>query len=382
MSQPRTRLRVRGPDSLPVVIPHLVGFHPHNSLVILGLVGDPHTVVITIRVDLPPPGTSITETLAAWSSVLAGLVQARADEAILVVYPDAPDNPWLDAEPRPLPHENLLAAMSERLREAGIHPCDAVCAVGDRVRSYVCDNEQCCPPQGRMVAGGDVEALRLQAAFVEQGSAPLPSRDALVDQLEARVDGDPFRVEINRISDRVFTRQPVGLIERNDRFVTNLREWDGDPRNPAAFARLVATVRLLVLAIRSRDLLLRALTIERERSLLRVARTVLAEAVRCADPFEVAPLASSLAVCCWVDGDGAAAWVALDRAAAADPDYSLAGLVAAALEQGLPPWTWSQMMAGLSEAEILGPDPAELTAALSEAEPLTAERPDPEGRPE
>ena len=65
-------------------------------------------------------------------------------------------------------------------------------------------------------------------------------------------------------------------------------------------------------------------------------------------------MAAVLAVCAWVDGDGAAARVALDRALDADPAYSLAGLVAAALDTGTPPWTWVSMMSEVSVAEILG----------------------------
>jgi hypothetical protein len=66
-----------------------------------------------------------------------------------------------------------------------------------------------------------------------------------------------------------------------------------------------------------------------------------------------APLAATLAVCCWVDGDGAAAWAALDRAFDADPEHSLAHLVATALQQGQPPWIWTSIMAELTPAELL-----------------------------
>jgi hypothetical protein len=63
-----------------------------------------------------------------------------------------------------------------------------------------------------------------------------------------------------------------------------------------------------------------------------------------------------LAVCCWVDGDGAAAWAALDRALAADAGYSLALLVATALQQGQPPWIWTTVMAELNVEEVLAAD--------------------------
>jgi hypothetical protein len=47
--------------------------------------------------------------------------------------------------------------------------------------------------------------------------------------------------------------------------------------------------------------------------------------------------ASLLAFCAWLDGDGALANVALDRALADNPDYSMAQLIRDALDAGAPP---------------------------------------------
>ena len=52
-------------------------------------------------------------------------------------------------------------------------------------------------------------------------------------------------------------------------------------------------------------------------------------------------------------GDGARANIALDRAQAGDPDYSLAGLARAALTGGLPPAAWSQVMGQLTRDQCL-----------------------------
>src|SRR5260370_9284211 len=51
----------------------------------------------------------------------------------------------------------------------------------------------------------------------------------------------------------------------------------------------------------------------------------------------VAPPAALLAFTAWQAGDGALASVAIERALEADPDYSMALLVADALHAGLPP---------------------------------------------
>ena len=65
----------------------------------------------------------------------------------------------------------------------------------------------------------------------------------------------------------------------------------------------------------------------------------------------VAPAATTLAIVHWMGGDGARASVALDRALADDPGYSLGVMVHTALGSGLPPQAWRESMASLSRDE-------------------------------
>jgi hypothetical protein len=57
---------------------------------------------------------------------------------------------------------------------------------------------------------------------------------------------------------------------------------------------------------------------------------------RAQQPYVPAP-ASLLAFTAWQSGDGALANIAIERALAADPGYSMALLLAEAVESGLPP---------------------------------------------
>ena len=345
-------LVVRGPDSLPALVPHLVGFHPTASLVLLGLVPERRTVRVTVRIDLPEDGTPVADVVDAWSTSLTALPQAGALEAVLVVYPRDADSPWRGAEPADLPHHDLVDELAAELRDAGVLALDAVCVVGDRIRSYWCLDPACCPPEGRLVDPG--EALRVRSLLVEQGSAPLASREDLVRGLAPRDPDDPVRRAVDDARDAVLIRMPAGAEGRVDRFVDDLRELGLDPRNQAGLTRLVVTAGWLCATIRSRDLVLHALTADPDPAVVHAARTVLGEAVRCASGPDVAPVASVLAICAWVAGDGAAARVALDRALDAEPSYSLAGLVTAALDAGTPPWTWVSLMSELSVDAILG----------------------------
>jgi hypothetical protein len=347
-------LVVRGPDSLPALVPHLVGFHPTASLVLLGLEPERRTVRVTVRVDLPEAGVPVTDVVDAWSASLSALPRAGALEAVLVVYPRDTDSPWRCTEPAELPHRDLVDELAAELRDAGVLALDALCVVGDRIRSYWCLDLGCCPAGGRLVDAG--ETLRVRSLLIEQGSAPLASREDLVRGLAARRPDDPVREAVEDARDAVLIRMPAGTERRVERFVDDLRELGRDPRDRASLVRLVVVAGWLCASIRPRDLLLRALTADPDPVVVHTARTVLGEAVRCSSGPEVAPVASVLAVCAWVAGDGAAARVALDRALDADPSYSLAGLVAAALDAGTPPWTWVSLMNELSIDAILGRD--------------------------
>ena len=354
-------LVVRGPDSLPALVPHLVGFHPESSLVLLGLAPERRTVQVTIRIDLPHPGDAVVDVVEAWSRSLAALPRSGALEAILVVYPGADDDPWHDGRARDLPFRDLVDEVAAELADAGLHALDAVCLVGERLRSYWCRDTSCCPLEGRPVDPDEV--LRVRSALVVRGSAPLGSRHDLVTALVERDRDDPVRAAVDAARDAVTIRMPAGTEPRVQRVVDDLRAYAADARNAATLTRLVVLVDILCASIRSRDLLLRALTVDPDPDVVGAARTVLGEAVRCTSGVAVAPPAAALAVCSWVAGDGAAARVAVERALAADPSYSLASLVAAALDTGAPPWTWVAMMGEISVAAILGDDDVDGLAA-------------------
>jgi hypothetical protein len=345
-------LVVRGPDILPAVIPHLVGFHPLDSVVVLGLAPGTRAVRVTVRVDLPGPDADIDDVLEAWSSGVLALLRVGALEAVVAVFPGPEEDPWAGEVAEDLPRGALVDALLDELTDAGIETLDAVCIVGHRLRSYRCADATCCPREGR--EADTTDWLRVNAAFVAQGSAPLESRRALVETLAPRERAESVVLSVDAARDGVVLRLPAGATVKVAQFVADLRSWSANPRNGATLVRLVVIAGFLTASIRTRDLLLRSLTLDHDHGLLGAARQVLSEAVRCGRSHEVAPLAATLAVCAWVDGDGAAARVAVDRALEQDPAYSLAALVSAALDAGEPPSMWTAVMAQLSEDDILG----------------------------
>lgn len=347
------RIVIRGADDIAVAVPHLLGFVPGSSLVVIGLhPGDP-SVGVTLRVDLPWPGMPDAERgrmLDHWAESFSVLARQGIHDAVAAVYPTEPDEPW------PLllglPHEQLVDDLGVLLALEQVMLRDALCVVGDRFRSYLCDDGTCCPPEGRAI--DPAARLRVEAPFVASGSAPLPSRAALEAALDPRADDDPFVRDVARARDGAVGRQPGSIAQRVDGFVHDVGRWGERPGGTSMITRLVVVASLLVGDIRSRDLLLKRLTAQPSRDLLGAARQVLGEVVRCARGEDAAQPAATLAVCAWAAGDGAAARVAVVRALEADPDCSLAQLVQSALDRGLPPWSWTEMIGSLSDEEILG----------------------------
>ena len=363
-------LTVRGPDSLPALVPHLCGFVPTNSLVLLGMEGDRGRVRVTMRADLPDPSRPISDCCDDLRRLVPALPRGGADAAILVLYPGADEDPWSQGAAQPLPRRDLVVELEAVLDEVGVPLRDAVCVVGDRLGSYLCDDPGCCPPEGRTADYS--ERLRVQAAFVDAGSAPLQSREELESSLDPRDEDDPLREEVDAVRTLLADCEPFLSVADVDSFLVGLDEWRSPSSRADLLPGLAALGTALCQRIRPRDLLLRALTVDADRDTLQHTREVLHESVRCAPAAMTAPVASVLAVTAWLQGDGACARVALERALACDPDYSLAHLVITALDQGMPPWEWAKSMRGLSVDDILVATAADYRVVERRSGPCTA----------
>jgi hypothetical protein len=168
---------------------------------------------------------------------------------------------------------------------------------------------------------------------------------ALVGQAEREGHGNPLRFAINE--GRRVVREAIARYRGGDAIT------DAD-----AFARLV--VSLVHLPIRD-DAWARMLPEHREAHLRLWADIVR----RASGPWLPAP-ASLLAFTAWQSGDGTLANVALDRALAADPDYSMARLLRDILAAGVPP----------SQARLpMTPEEVEASYARTDSLPVTRKAP-------
>jgi hypothetical protein len=133
-----TRIQAGSPGAVLQVVPLLVGFMPESSIVVLGTKPPKGTVNITLRYDLPGP--SDPDTAADIAEHTLGILDSQClDAAIAVGYGP-------DTLVRPLAAAFRDALAKRQPGESGL--IDFLRVEGDRYWSYICTDQNCCPPGG------------------------------------------------------------------------------------------------------------------------------------------------------------------------------------------------------------------------------------------
>ena len=128
-------VRAGSPAALLAIVPHLLGFVPEASLVVIGTAPPRDRVKVTLRYDLPdPPDTALAADIAAHAAGVIGSQQMTA--AVAVGY---------GHEPLVTP---LADALSDAFSQAGIDLREFLRVQDGRYWSYLCGDEACCPPAG------------------------------------------------------------------------------------------------------------------------------------------------------------------------------------------------------------------------------------------
>jgi hypothetical protein len=298
-----------------------------------------------MRYDLPdPPGRACSDDIA--QHALSTLTSQHLTSAIVVGYgPGELVTPVADAVRAVLGTARLI--LHEALRvENGLY------------WSYICDDPTCCPPEGTPF---DVAAHPASRAMAATGTRVLADRHALVASI-GPVSGSLARtmrqatLRAERTAIRLVASHGPRALDKPGRAA--VREAISAYR---AGRSLRPDARHAWLALVLLDLRIRDDAWARMDPVHRDAHARLwADTVRRAQPGYVAAPATLLAFTAWQNGEGALANVALDRALADNPDYTLALLLREAVNSGLPP---SMAVAPMTPEEV----------AASYAEPGSAD---------
>lgn len=300
------KLRVQSPDELIAAVDHFMGFHVEDSITVIpvspGLPGS--------RVDLPTNPAERTEMV---NTLLRAYERSSGGNVMVIGFADSPSQ----VEPA-----------SRQLREA-------FSAVGVEVRGRLWAGEQRWTDLDSGVSGirSTTAANRIAAEMVAEGrKAPAASR-AAVDQ---EFIGNPESVTrylpgvAGDMENSTSARERQWAIGQAEAFLE-----DGRALTDPQAARMLACLQ----SVTVRDQLAQRISTETAHSWSPLWDNL----TRRSPDALVAPAATLSAISSWCQGDGARAWAALDRIPTDQrAAYPLAGLVASALQGGVPPGFWDK----------------------------------------
>jgi hypothetical protein len=328
--EPAVVVRAGSPSALLALVPHLLGFVPEASLVVMGLAPPRDRIRVTLRYDLPdPPEADHVADLAAHA--VAVLSAQRLAAAVAVGYgPEALVTP-------------VASELREAAWQAAIDVSEFLRVQDGRYWSYVCGNEDCCPAAG---VPFDATADPAAAALARDGIPVLASRADLaarvaplggiaaesMRQATRRADQHVARLLAKvRKSGRLGAARHMIAVEGLAAVGAMITRYRDGGRYVSDYEIARITVALRDLRVRD-DAWARMDPVHADEH-----RRLWIDVVRRAQPGYVAAPAALLAFVAWQSGDGALANVALDRALADDPGYSMATLLRQVITAGAPP---------------------------------------------
>ncbi|MDQ7992766.1 MAG: DUF4192 domain-containing protein [Propionicimonas sp.] len=308
---PRPRLRLRTVDDALGLIPHLLGFHPQDSLVVL--VVDAGVVAVTARVDLAD--TSAPDGAEA---VLARIWRRfPAADAWFVAYTTDRELGW---------------SVLER--------CDAFLGGGACRRLTLVDRDTWYAdrpggPHGRH----DPTSSPMAAEATVHGLVARPSRA----DLAALLDGPPA-AELAGLGDLAERAGAELSGQRDTRWAglmgQALREYRSRQRltdeEAARFAILAAHPD-------ARDVALLAMSRPDAAHHLELWRRV----VNRTPPLHQGYALALLGMAAWITGEGALASICLERAEVLVPESYLVGILSHVTDAVVPPSVWDELRPGL-----------------------------------
>lgn len=358
-----TTVLVSSASGLVSCAPYLVGFTPHESLVLIFLTSPPQRqVAVTLRVDLVADSCSAADRDSVVEHISGSLNRAQhfgvdLAQVHMLVY---------SAVASALPGARFVAAALNMCQSSGIEVGEVLATDGESMWHYRDGDGRCGNAVAVPVARG--EALNVQFELVAAGVGFVANREVLADSLAS----DPERqVSPSRLAaarrerDRV-SRTETAALSWRQRAEDSLMGAMRTPYDAAEAYRRAPVWALALADARVREpvmhrLLLgsdptaRAGQLAQARSWLVGLVTMLGGSVR-------APVAATLAAVAWQQGDGAFAGIAAEHALEADSTNRLGALIAAACSSGMPPATWADVLATFTLTELRTARPSALAS--------------------
>lgn len=322
-------IRVQAPEDLISAIPHILGFHPEDSLVVMAM--HDNSLTFTMRVDLPLPRhrRHLAEQL------IVPMREHKPTSCLFMVFGGGKAEP-----PERLPQTKLIDVMAEAMASIGVPVAHAIwvrsCKQGAPWNCY--DDVDCSgtvpdsktsPLAAASAAAGVVtfaDRAELAGVVTPVDDETLARRSALLDQA---VEQQHIAASAGlRLVRDMITALPDRIAPLTDEDVVRLT---------MALSDVTVRDASLSFAVGPNPAAAEQLWIELTRG--------------CPVPERAEP-ATLLAFTAYLRGDGGLASVALQAAEAACPGHRLAGLLRHALDCGLAPSRIRDLAMGAADEAV------------------------------
>lgn len=321
-------LRIRGPADLMSAVPYLLGFHPEQSLVLIGLTGN--RVVVTARMDL----ADLIQPELLEHTIYA-MANGGATKFVCAIFDDTAPARMRDGEA--LPWDDAADDIAECVADADAELDEVLLVGNNRLWSLTCTNEDCCPRAGRVLE----PSAEVAATATYAGLVALPDRATVAGLLEPRPLAERARLmpaidKAERAGVSAVLAGEGQLSQRAmQRAIFAAASAASEPGGSVALSdEQVVDFGVALRSIPNRDAMWLAIDSGRldGRPLWREL------AARLPAPYD-APALFLFGWATWRDGGGVLAGIAVERALESDPGYTAADLLGAALSQAVDPRT-------------------------------------------
>jgi hypothetical protein len=338
-------LVVQSPDELLAAMAHVLGFKPEESII---LVPFGRGLPIT-RVDLPMSARDREEVWDAIGDVYGHRARPDARVGIVCITEDRRNA------------ELASQHLATRLETVGVTTHLRLWVDGERWREFNTGVTGLQTPAtaeriaAKTVLTGDVQPAASRASLA---ASMVGDREPIAGVLpEARVAAAASNPSVER----------EWALDRLEQF-----HADGNRLSDVDGARMLVTLE----TISTRDALWQDMSRQNTASHMALWTDLTR---RAPDEVRAAP-AAMLGFASWLHGDGAKAWCALDQVPA-DRPYSMAAIVASALQNGIHPQEWERYQTQMRELageldESFVPNPPSQERDVPHAQPVT-DRPAP-----
>jgi hypothetical protein len=322
------KIRISAPEELVELVPYLIGFHPAESLVLIGFNASTNQISLGLRVDLP--SSNVTE--AELVPLLQALQRNQVDEVVLILFTNYPEH-------RPLrPIADALTAAAEQF---GIGVLDQLVATDSHWWSMLCADIYCCPV-------GGTPRVKDSVAATEATYAGMVAASCREDK-EKVFAGEPDQQRYERALNRAELRYTQALVDGR---IARTRTADAAlclaeaRRHADDPARRLTTPQLARIAVALTDISIRdEVWMAIDVASVDADRLLIGLFTRLPESYLAPPL-FLYGWAAWRRGDGTLAGMAVERALSVDPTYSAATLLLTAVQHGLDPRSTPRLPGG------------------------------------